>query len=60
MGQHVQLGIAPGDEAPIVPDEAIAIVEGEQVTSHGQFLPRRDYGKLYSATNAAVVPMPAK
>jgi hypothetical protein len=34
VGEHVELGIAPGDKAAIVPDEAVAIVEGEQVTSH--------------------------
>jgi hypothetical protein len=38
MGEHVQPGIAPRDEAAVVPDKAVAVVEGEQVTSHEHFL----------------------
>jgi hypothetical protein len=50
--QHVQLGVAPWDKTAVIPDEAVAIVEGEQITSHERFLPRRDFAKLYNAANA--------
>jgi hypothetical protein len=54
VGEHVQLGIAPGDKAAVIPDEAVAIVEGEQITSHGHILPRREFAKLYNAANTAL------
>src|SRR5581483_438798 len=34
MAQHVQIGLAPGHELAVVPDEAIAVVIGDQV-GHG-------------------------
>ena len=38
VGQHMQLGIAPGDEAAVIPDEAVAIVEGKPGSRHWLFL----------------------
>ena len=34
VGQHMQFGVAPRDEAAVIPDEAVAIVERE----HGRLL----------------------
>ena len=36
VGQHMQLGVAPGNEAAVIPDEAVAVVEGKH--GHGLFL----------------------
>jgi hypothetical protein len=38
VGEDVQLGLAPGDEAAVIPDEAVAIVEREVGRSHGFLL----------------------
>ncbi len=28
VGEHMELGVAPGDETAIIPDEAVTIVKG--------------------------------
>src|SRR6266446_5467016 len=36
MAEHMQLGFAPGDEAAVIPDKAVTVVEGDH--GHGVFL----------------------
>jgi hypothetical protein len=41
--EDMQLGVAPRDKTAVKPDEAVAIVEGDQVTSHGKFPPEPEF-----------------
>src|SRR5205814_102150 len=36
VAQHVQLGLPPGNQATVIPDEAVTVVEGDH--GHGVFL----------------------